>query len=124
MRTDEQIVSNWSKDLIPDQPNLVSPLTSQATKPTRSIAHQEARAVSSRANKHRGRFLTQLPIGAGKPFHYLHPKAGRNENDATNSVHGGAVTNAEFTKSARELARSTEVLLLHHSELSRLDSFL
>jgi restriction system protein len=33
------------------------------------------------------------------------------------------VTNADFTKSARELAASTKVLLLHHSELSRLDDF-
>lgn len=34
------------------------------------------------------------------------------------------VTNAEFTRSARELAASTKVLLLHYSDLSRIDDFI
>lgn len=34
------------------------------------------------------------------------------------------VTNSEFTKSAHELARTTKVLLLHYSDLNRLDSLI
>jgi restriction system protein len=41
------------------------------------------------------------------------------------AVHRSAVvTNAEFTKSARELASTTGVLLLHYSDLTRLDELL
>lgn len=41
------------------------------------------------------------------------------------AVHRSAVvTNADFTKSARELASTTGVLLLHYSDLTRLDELL
>lgn len=38
--------------------------------------------------------------------------------------HSAVVTNAGYTRSAKQLAKTTGVMLLHHSDLDRLDDFL